>query len=151
MAHLDNYSAIFWLNIKDEVSVKQSYRVIADQILKYHPSTSYLGAITPDSQLDEVVVAAKRWLEHSKNTRWLMVFDNYDNPKLPNNADPYAVDIQSFLPEAYHGSIIVTTRSSQVTIGRRIEVRKLENIRDCLQILCDASRRDALDGGLQSN
>ena len=151
MAHLDNYSAIFWLNIKDEVSVKQSYRVIADQILKYHPSTSYLGAITTDSQLDEVVVAAKRWLEHSKNTRWLMVFDNYDNPKLPNNADPYAVDIQPFLPEAYHGSIIVTTRSSQVTIGPRIEVRKLENIRDCLQILCDASRRDALDGGLQSN
>jgi predicted ATPase len=28
-AHRDDYSAIFWLNIKDEVSVKQSYSRLA--------------------------------------------------------------------------------------------------------------------------
>jgi hypothetical protein len=64
------------------------------------------------------VAAVKRWLEHAKNTQWLMVFDNYDNPKVPGNADPGAVDIRQFLPEAHHGSVIVTTRSLKVSIGR---------------------------------
>ena len=31
-AHRDDYSAIFWLNIKDEVSVKQSYSRLAKRI-----------------------------------------------------------------------------------------------------------------------
>lgn len=76
-----------------------------------------------------------------------MVFDNHENPKLANNTEPTTVDICQLLPNAYHGSIIVTTRSPEVAIGRRILVRKLKNMRDSLQILCNVSRRkDALDG-----
>ncbi|KAL9084632.1 MAG: hypothetical protein Q9165_007987 [Trypethelium subeluteriae] len=87
-AHRDDYSAIFWLNIKDEVSVKQSYSQIARRIRKEYPFASELGAITDDSQLDEVVAAVKRWLDYAKNSQWLMVFDNYDNPKVLGNTDP---------------------------------------------------------------
>lgn len=146
-AHQADYSAIFWLNIKDEDSLKQSYARIAKRILQEHPSASRLSAITEDSKLDEVVDAVKRWLNHPKNTRWLMVFDNYDSPKLPGRNDRAAVDFRRFLPEAYHGSVIITTRSSQVNIGRRVRVGKLEDVRDSLRILSDASRReDAIDG-----
>jgi ATP/maltotriose-dependent transcriptional regulator MalT len=141
-AHRDDYSAIFWLNIKDEVSVKQSYSWIATRILQEHPSASQLREITDESQLHDVVAAVKLWLEHAKNMRWLMVFDNYDNPKVPGNAMPNAIDIQQFLPKVYHGSIIVTTRSSKVNIGQRMQVGKLEDVRDSLQILSDASRRE---------
>ncbi|KAH8723188.1 hypothetical protein GQ44DRAFT_741145 [Phaeosphaeriaceae sp. PMI808] len=144
MAHQDNYSAIFWLNIKDEVSVKQSYSRLARRILQDCPSASQLGVFTDDKKQDEVVAAVKRWLEHAKNTQWLMVFDNYDNPKVPGNADPGAVDIQQFLPEAHHGSVIVTTRSSKVSIGYCIKVGKLEDVRDSLQILSDASHREGV-------
>lgn len=148
-AHRDDYSAIFWVNIKDEVSVKQSYLRIARRILQEHPSASQLGAITDDSKPDEVVAAVKRWLEHAKNTRWLVVFDNYDNPKMPGNVDPRVVDIRQFLPEVHHGSVIVTTRSSKVSIGRRMKVGKLEDICDSLQILSDVSHREGvIDGEL---
>jgi ATP/maltotriose-dependent transcriptional regulator MalT len=58
--HRDNYSAIFWVNIKDEVSVKQSYSRLARRILQEHPSASELGAIIDNSKPDEVVVAVKR-------------------------------------------------------------------------------------------
>ncbi|KAF2682085.1 hypothetical protein K458DRAFT_391120 [Lentithecium fluviatile CBS 122367] len=85
-----------------------------------------------------------RWLEHAKNTRWLMVFDNYDRPKVPGNTDPSAVDIQQYLPKVYHGSIIVTTRLSNVNVGPRIRVGKLENVGDSLQILSNASRREGV-------
>jgi hypothetical protein len=95
----------------------------------------------------EVVVAVKRWLSLPKNTRWLIVYDNYDNPKLPGNADRTAVDVRQFLPEAYQGSIIITTRSSQVKIGHRIRVGKLEDVHDSLEILSHASGRGRLTEG----
>jgi hypothetical protein len=79
--------------------------------------------------LDEVIDAVKAWLGLLSNTRWLMIYDNYDNPKLASNKDPSAVDITKFLPEVYQGSVLVTTRSSQVQIGRLIHVTKLQSDR----------------------
>jgi hypothetical protein len=76
-----------------------------------------------------------------------MIYDNYDNLKLPGNADQTAVDIRRFLPEAHQGSIIITTRSSQVKIGHRIRVGKLEDVQDSLEILLHASGREKLMEG----
>jgi hypothetical protein len=76
-----------------------------------------------------------------------MVYDNYDNPKVPGNKDLNAVDIRRFLPEAYQGSVIITTRSSQVKNGHRIHVRKLGDVRDSLEILSNASGREGLIRG----
>ena len=77
-----------------------------------------------------------------------MIYDNYNNLKLPGNADPIAVDIRKFLPESYQGSVIITTRSSQVKIGHLIQIRKLENIHNSLKILSNASRREGLINGI---
>jgi ATP/maltotriose-dependent transcriptional regulator MalT len=149
--HKADYSAIFWLNSKDEDSLKQSFARVARRILQEHPGASRLSAVNEDSNLDEVVGAVKRWLDHPKNTRWLIVYDNYDNPKLRGNTDPTAVDIRRFLPEAYHGSIIITTRSSQVKLGHRIRVGKLEDVLDSLEILSHTSGRGSVvDGELYS-
>jgi hypothetical protein len=76
-----------------------------------------------------------------------MIYDNYDNPKLPGNTDPAAVNIRKFLPESYQGSVIITTRWSQVEIGHPIRVRKLEDVRDSVKILSNASRREGLIAG----
>lgn len=73
-----------------------------------------------------------------------MIYDNYDNPKLPGNTDSAALDIRKFLPEPYQGSVIITTRSSQVRIGHTIQIRKLENMLDSLKILSNTSRREGL-------
>jgi hypothetical protein len=77
-----------------------------------------------------------------------MICDNYDNPKSPGNMDPVAVDILKFLPESYQGSVIIATRSSQVRIGHRLRITKLEDILDSLKILSSVSNRKGLiDGG----
>ncbi|KAH6703052.1 kinesin light chain [Leptodontidium sp. MPI-SDFR-AT-0119] len=120
--HINNYSAIFWLNIKDEDTLKQSFV----------------------KNLDEVVDTVKTWLSLPNNTRWLMIYDNYDNPKLPGKTDLAAVDIRMFIPESYQGSILITTRSSQVKIGHLIHIRKLGDVRDSLEILSTVSRREGL-------
>ena len=142
-----DYSAIFWLNSKDEDSLRQSFARVARRILKEHPLASRLSAVNEDSKLDEMVDAVKRWLDHPKNTRWLMVYDNYDNPKLRSNTDPSAVDLRGFLPGADHGSIIITTRSSQVKLGHRIRLEKLKDINDSLEILSHTSGRKTVPDG----
>jgi hypothetical protein len=145
--HKDSYSAIFWLNIKDEDSLKQSYVKVAKQILREHPSASRISNVDTYNNLEEVVDAVKAWLSLPNNTRWLIIYDNYDNPRLPGNTDPAAVDIRKFLPESYQGSIIITTRSSQVRFGYPLQIRKLENVLDSLEILSNTSRREGLISG----
>ena len=144
--HKDNYSAIFWLNIKDEDSLKQSFARMARQILQEHPSAHWLSNVDMKN-LDEVIDAVKAWQDLPYNTRWLMIYDNYDNPRLVSNKDPAAVDIAKFLPEVYQGSVFVTTRSSEVEIGHLIKVTKLGDVRDSLKILSNASRREGVLNG----
>jgi hypothetical protein len=145
--HKDNYSAIFWLNIKDKDSVKQSFAKLAKQISREHPSAFLVSNLETNQNLDEVIEYVKSWLSLPNNTRWLMIYDNYDTPKLPGKTDPTAVDIKEFLPESYQGSIIITTRSSEVKIGHLIQIRKLSDVRDSLKILSAVSRRQALITG----
>ena len=76
-----------------------------------------------------------------------MVYDNYDNPKSVKNTDLAAVDIRQLLPESYQGSVIITTRSSEVKIGHRIRITKLENIQDSLKIISNTSNREGLENG----
>jgi ATP/maltotriose-dependent transcriptional regulator MalT len=99
--HKDNYSAVFWLNIKDEDSLKQSFAKVAKQVLREHPLASRLSSVDVRENLDEVIDAVKAWLSLPNNTRWLMIYDNYDNLKLLGNVDQTAVDIRQFLPEAH--------------------------------------------------
>jgi hypothetical protein len=145
--HRADYTAVLWLNIKDEDALKQSFARIARQILRAHPSASRLSNMDTNKNLDEVVDAVKAWLSLPDNSRWLMIYDNYDNPRVPGNKDAAAVDIRQFTSETYQGSIIITTRSAQVKIGHTIQICKLGDKDESLKILTYASRRKGLSSG----
>jgi hypothetical protein len=137
----DSYSAVFWVNMRDEESAKQSFAAIAERIRQYHPSATHVSSADLTDSLDEVMSSVLAWLGDPDNHRWLAIYDNYDNPKVPGNDAPDAVDIQRFLPDAYQGSVIITTRSNQVKDGRRIPVRKLASAQDSVDILSNVSGR----------
>ncbi|OCK72772.1 HET-domain-containing protein, partial [Lepidopterella palustris CBS 459.81] len=145
--HKEKHTATFWLNANDEDSLKLSFRTIAQQVLEDHPSTSTLANVDLNN-LNQVVDAVKTWLKIKNNTRWLMIYDNYDNPQASSNLDRSAVDIGGFLPRADHGSIIITTRSAQVTKGQRIHVQKLADIQEGLEILSKMSKRGNIGNAL---
>ena len=79
-----------------------------------------------------------------------MIYDNFDNPKTLGNPDDSAVDIRQFLPRSDHGSVIITTRSSQVRQGKRIQVQKLLDVRDGLEIVSNMSGRKGIESGMSS-
>jgi hypothetical protein len=164
--HREDYSAIFWLNARDETSLRRGFARVADRILREHPSVVYIRNAVESHDLNEAVQAVKRWLDNSKNDRWLVIYDNYDNPRLGRggNSEPNTgrsgevkgdgdanaaegYDIRAFLPYAHHGAILITTRSSRVTIGHRITLGKLKDLEDSLEILADSSNRHDLRKG----
>ena len=142
--HKDEYSAVFWVNSKDADTLKQGYAAAARRIYCDHPSLVHLKAVAEGSDLDEAAEAVRRWLSSAGNDRWLVIYDNYDTPKLPGHNKLGTFDIRPFLPEADHGAILITTRSSQLQLGRPVAVKKLRDIKHSLEILSRTSRRDRL-------
>ena len=165
--HREDYSAVFWLNARDETSLSQGFTRVADRILREHPSVVYVRNAVESRDLSEAVQAVKWWLDNSKNDHWLVIYDNYDNPRLGGDGNgrlneeqdgvmkgqgdaavAKSYDIRPFLPDAHHGAILITTRSSRVTIGHRIRLGKLKKLEDSLEILAHASNRHDLRKGM---
>lgn len=165
--HRDDYSAVFWLNARDEITLKQGFAIVAERILREHPSVIYIANAVQSRDLDESVGAVKRWLNQSKNTGWLIIYDNYDNPALDRNREgrpteqvemneadgdmnstTRSYDIRPFLPETHHGAVLITTRSATVKIGDQVALGKLRDLKDSLDILTNTSTRRDLQNGM---
>ncbi|KAK4044690.1 kinesin light chain [Parachaetomium inaequale] len=158
--HRDDYSASIWLNARDETSLNQSFRNAAVRILREHPGLSYIQTAVSDKDGD-ASLAVRRWLDEPTNERWLLIYDNYDHPKMggdtgetpardggnsgrhgeANQPAPEGYDIRQYLPDTDHGAVIVTTRSSTVQIGELLRLQKLRKIEDSLRILESTSGR----------
>ena len=149
--HRQEYSAIFWVNSKSADTLKQGYAAAAKRIFREHPSLVHLKTVAEGGDLEEAVEAVKRWLSSAGNDRWLVIYDNYDTPKLPGHDEPGTFDIRPLLPETHHGAVLITTRSSHLKLGRRVAVKKLQDIEQSLEILANASERVGLNGGRRSS
>lgn len=146
--HKEKHTAIFWLNANDKDSLQRSFRGIAQQVLQCYPLTGVLSGVDLEGDLDRVASAVKSWLDLPGNARWLLIYDNYDNPRISKNSDDSTVDIRQYLPESDHGSIIITTRSARVTQGQRIQVQKLTALEDGLKILANTSGRKGIENSM---
>jgi hypothetical protein len=73
-------------------SLKHSFVLIVRQIIREYSLASRLSGVDIKN-LDEVIEAVKGWLSLLSNTRWLMIFDNYNNPRVANNTNLAAVNI----------------------------------------------------------
>jgi hypothetical protein len=147
--HRDTYSATFWLNGKTEDMLKQSFASMTSRFQSEHLTSPLLKTAAESKDIDEVVASIRKWLSIKENHRWMLVFDNVDNPSVAGNKDPQAYDIRKYFPETHHGSIIVTTRSSSLRIGRVIPVRKLRDVEEGIAILTSMSGRPDLRQGKQ--
>jgi hypothetical protein len=147
-SHTDNFSAIVWLDGKSEDALKQSYAATAKRLYKYHPDSPLLRRAVASNEIDETVENVKDWFSTERNHRWLLVFDNVDNPKLPGVEDLQAYDIESYLPETHQGSILITTRSSRLQIGKVVSVPKLDT-QESIEILSSTSLREGLEHGMR--
>ena len=133
--HRYDYTAVFWLDAKTEDTLKRSFAAGARRLPEQDIDQELLYGPQNEVTLDAIVRGMKKWLDMRGNHRWLLIYDNVDNPKIPDNKRANAYDIQSCFPQAHQGSILVTTRWKSLTIGHLIEVAKLSKVEDSISLL----------------
>lgn len=124
------YSSVFWLNASSKPALLTSLRRLARVIL-------------PESgdqlQDDMVLTQVSAWLSNLENSRWLLAFDNYD--------DPDQFNIREYFPSVAQGSIIITTRRPDLVSGTKINVRSIAEKEESLRILATRSGRENVESG----
>ena len=95
---------------------------------------------------ERLVQQARKWLSQQGNDRWLIVYDNYDDLRMPGINSATGYDIRTYFPFRSQGSILITTRSPQLAFAKRLPVTKLQDIDQSLAILATRSGRK-IDGG----
>ena len=131
------YESVFWLNASSKATLQGSIRSIAERV-----RILTAGGSSPDD--DQACTQISAWLSEPDNTRWLLIFDNYDEPE--------KYDIKQYFPYAWQGSIIITTRSPEkVNGGTVISIRELDRNEDhkkeSMQILRTRSGRHSVEHG----
>ena len=112
------FSAIFWLNATSKVVLQQKIRDIAFRLSLIPHSRKHSTSTEAEEEEQEAVARFREWLSRPQNTRWMLIFDNYD--------EPAAYSISQFFPYREHGSVLITTRSTRVTFGEILTLKKLD-------------------------
>ena len=85
------------------------------------PVSEVAAAATQDAgDVEAEARAVLRWLALPGNRRCLMIVDNVDRDYNGDDEDPLAYDIQSFLPPADHGYILITSRVPSLSETLRV-------------------------------
>jgi hypothetical protein len=128
------HSSVFWLDATSEATLKMSFRLVASLIFEVQDFT-----VLDDKRIVERV---HRWLSDPKNTRWLLIFDNYD--------DPGQFTISDYYPPISCGAIIVTTRQPDLVPSSThiLHIKAFQNIEDSLTVLQTRSKRQNTKTGM---
>ncbi|KAK5052000.1 hypothetical protein LTR84_002804 [Exophiala bonariae] len=136
VTHQDLYSSIFWLNAQDESSLRADLLSVANIVLSAQESK-----LRSKTDEDDIIRELRQWLSQPKNRNWLLILDNLDNPKMPTDNDPSALDVREYFPYRSQGSILITTRARTLHFAKQLPLRKLETLEQGLEMLSVRSGR----------
>jgi hypothetical protein len=106
------------------------------------------SSIRSSADDDEIIHQLKQWFSHQENGHWLLLFDNYDDPKLPGADSPTGYDIRQYFPYNSQGAILISSRSRRLNFARELHLGKFDDQQQNLDILSDRSRRNMKAGKL---
>jgi tetratricopeptide (TPR) repeat protein len=98
---LDPTCSVFWVSALSVIAFENAYRDIARK----------LGIQLPDGESSNILPIIKQALSNEAIGKWLLIVDNADDPSLMFGPG----SLESHLPSGPHGSILFTTRTSEVT------------------------------------
>jgi N-terminal domain on NACHT_NTPase and P-loop NTPases/NB-ARC domain len=141
ISHQERYSSVFWLNAQDESSLRADLLSMCQILL---PDQE--GSLRTRAEENGLIQRIRRWFSHPENRSWLLIFDNFDNPKIPGSEDPSSYEIRDYFPQRLQGSVLLTTRSRKITFARQLPLQKFETVEQGLEILSGRSGRSFTHG-----
>ena len=103
----NEYNAVLWVEADSREAIISSYATLAEVLdlpEKYRKEQNF------------IVSAVLRWLED--NSRWLLVFDNADEPRL----------LEDYIPKDHKGHILLTSRAQlfdKLGISKQVQLEKM--------------------------
>jgi hypothetical protein len=85
------YSSVFWLNAKDENTLKVGLAALATEVTETPASST----LTNTHDEERLVQQARQWLSQRGNNKWLIAYDNYNDPCLPGIDSSTGYDIRT--------------------------------------------------------
>ena len=129
--HQKNFSAIFWISGSTKEKLRRSIATLA-QRLPQHQIPEMARSLSKDivKDFDEIVETVLKWFSRPSNDKWLLIFDNVDREYFAQSEDPEAFDIKEYLPDADHGSILITSRLTgiQRLAGSNIKLEPFDEL-----------------------
>jgi tetratricopeptide (TPR) repeat protein len=118
------FSAIFWIDGTSPTTVEQRYTFIAQNILK-----SRVDPLDPLANVRFV----REFLDNL-TAKWLLIFDNFDNPKAFSHQP-----VGNFVPQGRNGFVLFTTRDEgSHRLGDVIRVGDM-TMNEAVSLLCLSS------------
>ena len=122
-----DFRTVIWIDASSPVSVMKSYKVVAKQLLE---------STQDDANDDDTISSVKDALQELKGS-WLLVFDNYDNPKAFQNHN-----IRTYIPGGPNGHILFTSRhEDSARLGYKIEISRMSE-EESLELLLQRQPRN---------
>src|SRR5262249_13347310 len=123
--HRTEYDAVFWVTADPPSKLVTDYAHLAQE--------AKLPAATMTADVNDQIRAVRRWLESPGSGRWLLVFDNADEPDV----------LRGYLPTPGSGHVVITPRRSRWDRNpRSIEVRELERPASIKLLLAGSGQSD---------
>lgn len=119
----EEYSSVFWINAKDQTSLRRALAAVSS-IVSSQPSCEL---VTRTNDEGNAIENLRRWLSEPNNDRWLLIFDNYDDPRLPGVRSSTGYDIRPFFPIRSQGSILITTRSTRLNFSKQLSLKQTDS------------------------
>jgi len=143
--HREMFSFVFWLSAKSERTLKVGLTKVAERVLE-KDQHRMLGSEDENRAIKQV----REWLSKPNNNRWLLIFDNYDDPQTSGEKNVNSFKIKNYFPYTSQGSILITTRGTRLTYAKIIQLKKLETEQG-LALLAQRSKRPGAEQGLNTS
>ncbi len=99
--HRSEFDTVWWVRAEEPTSLVSDYAALAGA----------LGLPAAGEADQEVAAAAvRRWLD--EHNRWLLIFDNAQDPDTPTGLRAPLVRVVDLVPPVLHGQVLVTSRDA---------------------------------------
>ena len=113
--HQDEYSAVVWIDGSTRDRVQQSFLDAAKRLPQEQLQVDVAVALD-SAQVDmkAVMRGMLQWMSLPGNWKWLLILDNIDREFRGPGKDEQGFDPKEAMPDSDHGSILITSRLSNL-------------------------------------
>ncbi|KAG9962670.1 purine and uridine phosphorylase, partial [Aureobasidium melanogenum] len=115
--HQARYTAVLWMDGSSEDALQQSFVDLFPMLPSEEMPAGLVQAVRcQQASADLVVKGVLDWLSLPSNQRWLYIIDNVDHDVNTKHKDPSAYDWKKYSAQVDHGSLLITSRLSTLTV-----------------------------------